>query len=243
MRCQSLAAIVLIALSAAGQVRADLVTSRADLAGTDFVDWEVLGPRTDVPDVANPSAFTSNGGVAGLVSQTANNVFGRRDQDDGLTIVGSWTGNFDPGDHLLWTFLDQTGPNSNIMSLDFGPGGITSGGAQIQSSYSGAEFVARISAYDTNGLLLGSYTRTAFSDENLDNSAIFIGVANLGRIGRIEFSLESAPGGNTGGFAINRFDFSPTAVPEPASLLLMTLGLGGMGLIAANHSRGGKTGI
>lgn len=130
---------------------------------------------------------------------------------------------------MLWTGTVGYGPNSVGMILDFGSQGITRGGAQIQSAYL-QDFVARISAFDANDVLLGTYSRHGFSDVRHDNSAIFLGVEGIGIIRKIEFSLDSAPGDMTGGFAINQFDFSTTstAVPEPSSLALY--GIGAIGL-------------
>lgn len=238
MQIRIIAFLGLIFAAYSGQSHAGIVLSRAALNGTDFVDWGTLGPAELQPNVPNPSAFTSNGGIDGFVSVTTGDPVGRRDQDI-ANVQHFWSGNFNPGDHLLWTATDKSGPNSVMMVLAFGSQGITRGGAQIQPSYTGAEFVARISAFDSNDVLLGTYTRLGVSNEGYDNSAIFLGVEGLGIIHRIEFSLDSAPGGNTGGFAINQFDFSAeaTAVPEPSSLALYGIGAAGLFIATARQRR------
>jgi len=236
MKIKAIAFLGLILAACSGQTHAGIILSRAALNATDFVDWSTLGSAALQPYVPNPSAFTSNGGVNGFVSVTTGDPLGRRDQDP-PPVQNFWSGNFNPGDHLLWTAKDMSGPNSVRMILDFGSQGITRGGAQIQPSYTGAIFEARISAFDLNDVLLGSYKRSGVSDEGYDNSAIFLGVEGIGIIHRIEYSLESAPGGNTGGFAINQFDFSPTAVPEPSSLALCGIGAIGLFIRTARRRR------
>lgn len=236
MKVKTIAFLGLILAACSGQAPAGIILSRAALNGTDFVDWSTLGPAALIPSISNPAAFISNGGVNGIVSVTTGDPFGRRDQDPPL-VQNFWSGNFNPGDHLLWTATDMLGQNSVKMILDFGSQGITRGGAQIQPSYTGGNFEARISAFDLNDVLLGSYTRFGVSDQGYDNSAIFVGVEGIGVIHKIEFSLESAPSDNTGGFAINQFDFSPTAVPEPSSLALCGIGAIGLFIRTARRRR------
>lgn len=235
MKIKAIAFLGLILAACSGQSHAGIILSRAALNGTDFVDWSTLGPKDYTPSVPNPSPFTSHGGVHGIVSLTTSNLMGRREQD-GAVPPDSWDGNFNPGDPVLWTGTVGYGPNSVGMILDFGSQGITRGGAQIQSAYL-QDFVARISAFDANNVLLGTYSTAGFSDVLHDNSAIFLGVEGIGIIHKIEFSLDSAPGDITGSFAINQFDFSPTAVPEPSSLALCGIGAIGLFIRTARRRR------
>src|SRR5215831_14765210 len=73
------------------------VTSRAALAGNDFVDWSVLGPQGT--GVADPVTVASNGATRTV---TANNPSGSLQRIDEFPL-GGWNGSFASGDALLWT--------------------------------------------------------------------------------------------------------------------------------------------
>ena len=69
-------------------------TNSTDLAGNDSVNWGTLG--STFTNISNPFTINSVGGNTLNVSQSGGD-FERRDQGRG------WSGNFLPGDRLLWT--------------------------------------------------------------------------------------------------------------------------------------------
>ncbi len=209
-----------------------LITSRSDLGGNDYVDWGTAGANFDLLD--NPFSVNSNNGLNVTVSMpNSSSQFQRLDESDGS---GPWNGNFAVGDHLIWTqgsFQDFVNP---IRIEDFGGSPIYGGGAQIQANLGGSagSFVAKIEAFDSLGNSLGSFTEDGYSNSAHDNSAIFIGIlSDTANIDRIEFGLASTSGSYLGDFAINQFSFVTTqaTVPEPSTLLMWVVGgLGMMGL-------------
>ena len=178
-----------------------LVTSRAALAGNDFIDWGLFGPTFTT--VADPSNINSNNGIiTATVSMPSGGDFERRDQSSG------WGGNFAGGDHLLWTNGDN-GPM--VIAFDKPVNGA---GAQIQADMYGP-FTATINVYDASNNLIGSFSLNGNSDGGADNSAIFLGVMDTSpTIKRIEYSVVSSltPSDD---FAVNQLDIidPPAAVP------------------------------
>ncbi len=204
-----------------------LVTDRSALGATDSLDWGKLGaPYTTV---SSPISTTTTGGASTTVAMTGT-AFQRRDQGNG------WTGNFSPGDAVLWN--QGGGP----VTLTFKGAGVYAGGAQIQSDTYGA-FTAQIEALDSKGNVLASFTRSGTGTNANDGSAIFLGIRSTDTpIAEFRFSLTSAVT-NPGDFAINRFDLSTKQAPEPSSLLLAGMGaLGGLTLLRRRWRRPASTG-
>lgn len=219
---KSMHAVMLGVLAVSGMLLAGtvsatpvLVTSRSALGGTDFIDWADAG--ASFTQVTNPFAINSNGGLNVNVSKPSPGPFERRDEGNG------WAGNFAPGDALMWT-NDTAGPMSlSFSSLVFG------GGAQIQQDSYGA-FTAVISAYDSGGNLLASFTLAGNGTSGEDNSAIFIGILDtVADISRIEIGMFQSDED----FAINQFDLVgfATGVPEPGVLGMFGAGLAGIILL------------
>ena len=199
------------------------VSLRADLHGTDFIDWAAsfglennafFGPQTSTTHAALPFSVTS---VAGNSTR----------QDQG----GAWFGNFAKGDFLLSTGEAKFRPNGPI-SISFLTG-LSAIGAQIQTrAYAPPDFDGVISVYDKTHLL-ESYTRhDGRSTDKEDNSAIFLGITRpTADIFRVEFTTNSP----TFEFALNQVDLIagvPTGpLPEPSGLPLLALALLGSTLL------------
>jgi hypothetical protein len=197
-----------------------LVTSRTALAGTDSVSWGTLGVDSTI--VANPFTIVSTSGVSINVSKTVSDSFQIR-QEDPVTPLpfDGWSGNFAPGDMLLYT-NDLVSKALNPITLDFGATAVAAGGAQIQSDQ-GGKFTAKVEAFDANGNSLASFTEAGNSTGAQDNSAIFIGISSTSAtIHKIALSLTNAPMGRKGDFAINQFDFRTSAVTAAAPAVRQT---------------------
>lgn len=218
------------------------VTDRAALDATDQVDWSavgsVVGPVSDLFNPTDLSIFLPN--TFEVTSQAGRSV--------GVTIPSpekppttspdpdtispsfvfqtmSGTGietNFADGDFILFTGLalgpPPTAGNPGPITLTFAEP-ILGAGAQIAA---GAvfDFDATLTAFDSQGQVLGSFTAPGTSSEALDNSSLFLGaVDEQPRIASLEFS-SSLPDRAIG---INQLDLvsdtTGTSVPEPSLLL------------------------
>jgi hypothetical protein len=190
-------------------------TDRASFNGNDFVDWGGLGPAST--SVSNPFTISSNGGLSLNVNQAAGSF---------LTMEQSvtWSGNFAPLDALLWTNVGPNGP----ITMNFGSP-ISGGGVQIQNFFFGA-FTGTVDAYNGGGTLLGSFTVPGNSNNNSDNSAIFIGIQDLSgaNITRLVFGTSNS--NQNQDFAINRMVLltQPAAVPEPGTFRLLLTAVVGL---------------
>ncbi len=198
-------ATVILGFNDAANAVPIVVTSRAGLAATDFIDWGVLGPSFTV--VANPFSVSSNGGSTSATLSMPTGSFERRDQGNG------WNGNFAPGDHVLWT----QGANGPTTIKFTNP--VAGAGAQIQRNLFGP-FTANLNVFDPSNTLIGAFTLPGNSNSNGDNSAIFLGVIdNSADIGSIVYDTD------THDFAINQLSLNLSPVPEPSTLALITSGL------------------
>lgn len=208
----ALAATLLLAAGTA-QAQISLVTTRPGLGGTDFIDWGALGATGTV--VNTPFNILSNNSLNVNVNQ-AISPGQRLDQGNG------WGGNFTNGDRLYYTGQNTVG-GAGPITLNFGTS-LSAFGANIQEDFFG-NFVARLTFFDALNNQVGTVTEAGVSNGNGDGSAIFIGGISGGpgtNFNSVVVSIDSADGGPTTAFAINRADFSlGAAVPEPTSLALM----------------------
>lgn len=186
-------------------------TDRTSFPDNNSVDWAVLGPSGTIV----PSGTSVNAALFGTVVTVAHSAgvdLGRLDQGSG------WSGDFAPGDALLWT-RNVAGD----LILDFSVN-IWGGGAQIQRDAFGA-FTGTLSAYDSGLNLLGSFSLAGNSTSNADNSAMFMGIFSTdSNIRRLVFSVDSG----AEDFAINYFEFlqcPTTPIPIPAAVWLLGSGL------------------
>jgi hypothetical protein len=202
------------------------VTSLAALHSTDSVNWAQFGPTSTL--LTTPENWTSVGGATGEVGISGSTIgtqnFERRDQNNG------WSGNFTPGDALLYNEGSQGQTN-----IDFGIVFNTlsnGGGLQIQSDFFGP-FTATVTAYGVGGLSnpLFSFSEAGNSTANADGSAIFIGITDTdSQIFFLTFNVVDSVGGGDS-MAIDTLYLANSAVPEPTSVLLLSSVLAGCGFL------------
>lgn len=211
-------------LTLAMPASASLVSLRANLHGTDFIDWgDALG--RDGGLFASGKPIHTNAGLGAKVF-VVDGTLTRQNQGT------SWFGNFAPGARLLSAGrVDPEGPLSIVF--DKTKPGLSAVGAQIETrAYSPPDFDGVIAVYDKLDHLLETYTRKGHSVNFADDSAIFLGVARLtADIFRVDFNI-----GVIGfEFAINQVDLiqgvATPPLPEPSGLPLLGLALLGAALL------------
>jgi hypothetical protein len=185
-----------------------VVTSRAALGGTDFIDWAQMGP--DSTTLLNGFKVTSNSGTI-----TADVSAGT--QMTRLTQGVTWHGNFAPGDPVTWT-TTWLGPVDIIFdTLVYGVG------AQIQQNPVAGAFTATLQVYDASNTRIGNFSLAGNSTNANDNSAIFLGALDsTPSIWRMVYNTTNS------NFAINQLDL--VTVPSPSTIWLLGVGLGLLGL-------------
>ena len=188
-------ALTLLAIENPAKAAIVAITSRPAGPGVDVVDWAPLGPEFTTP--SNPFTISSNLGFTTTVSKTSLGNFERADEGG-----FGWTGNFSPGDKLLWTSLTP-GP----ITIDLGVSGF-GGGAQIQNDFLGP-FVATVEAFNATGTSLGSFNFNGDSTQAGNGTAIFVGVkSDIANIRKLSFNVTGSSS-----IAINKVSTLPQ-VPE-----------------------------
>lgn len=226
--------VVLLAsclIFAGGAVRTEAVTmfvaSSAALGANDSVDWITAGPNG--ANLGSSFNILSANGLTMTVSQSGGGDMYR------LTQGTSWSGNFAPGDGVLYNGTAFTATPGDLI-IDFSAGifGL-GGGAQVMANFFGP-FTGTISAYSDAGVtLLGSFPFAGTSAPSGDDSAVFAGIlSDTPDIRRIVFSATGV-GPFEPDFAINGLELrtSPGAsVPDGgATLSLLGFALLGLGVL------------
>lgn len=211
------------------------VSDRAALAGTDRLDWSVLGP-VQPPFKVLPNSFSTTSeqglGINVNIPQAPTPGVTPPLLFQTLPSPGIAT-NFASGDFILFTGL-QPGPQPSVGN----PGPLTitfdrpvaAAGTQIgvdDTSF----FTAFISAFDSDNNLLGSFSTLGTSSLALDNSAQFLGVrSDVANISRLVYSSSE----NNRALGINELSIAE-AVPEPSSIVATIVA--GLGLFAFKIKR------
>jgi hypothetical protein len=185
-----------------------LVTNRADIPGSDGINWGTLGG--DFTPLASPfDALTQEGGLVTVSGAPAFALF------EGAT----YNADFLPTDIVLSLFdLEEFDVVSGAIRLTFDRP-YWAVGAQIQSNFFGG-FTAYLEAFDQLGVSYGLVSLNGTNNGDGDGSAPFLGVrSSLRDIWAVEFRLGD-------GMAINQVSM----VPEPVTLGLVLLGAGVLGL-------------
>jgi hypothetical protein len=206
MRRTLVAAVLLLipTVSFASPIR---ISSRSALTPSGSFDWGQLGPEFTTHSSAS---VTATNGLGATITDAGNSI-------EAITQSSGWSGNFAPGDHLLWS--DGEGPVTIAFANP-----ITGLVFQIESDQFGP-FDASMQIF-AGANLLATFTTSGNSQPTGDNSAIAFGALDsLAEITRIVINNTS---NGVGDFAINRLDIqgSPgsTAVPEPTTLALVGAG-------------------
>ncbi|MFQ3594595.1 MAG: PEPxxWA-CTERM sorting domain-containing protein [Sphingomonadaceae bacterium] len=191
---------------------ATAIFSAADMATTDFIDWEQLAFNNPTPLVV-----FSNLGVPATVDSTGGNV-SRSVQGPGPF------GNFTPGD-----FLIRMEPLPNLTIQFASP--VAGVGTQWATNFAGP-FGARLTAFDSADMLVGSVTRDGLAGGGADGSAIFLGLRSSSvNISRVLFTIDFSTLPNDI-FFVNRVLLTSTPIPEPATWAMLIAGFGMIGCAA-----------
>ena len=201
-------------------------TAWAGLVGTtnagifqDTVDWCQFGCAGS--SIATPAAWVSLAGATGWVGLVdTGEAFWNLQQGAG------WNGNFPSGMGLIYNGVVWGNTPTSIAVVFDQPN--YGAGAYIQANWLGS-FTATVSLYDSDYLLLGSYSADGTSDHNA-GTALFIGMLDTSpEVYAVEFVVSGA--GHQPDFAVGTLGIENGAVPEPASFLLVGPALLALGML------------
>jgi len=204
-------------------------TSQSSLAPNDVINWaQPDGTPVPVGTVLSgqQTVLSSLGLTASLTSPSDSFYTGQ--QNPG----GNINGNFSPGAALLYIQEDSSATFTFASP-------VSAAGLQFAIDAVNGSFTAQVTAYATDGGVLGSFSENGETTTAGDNSAIFLGIgSSSANISSVTFSA-SPTGGE--GFAISNLSLSDIAVPEPDTGVLTFAGVAGLiSLRRIKHQRQGK---
>jgi hypothetical protein len=195
--------------------------TRAAQNPTDIIDWGQLGP--DFTVISSPASVNSFNGL-GATASVPGPVM--------VTFVqscfcgfGSWNGNFDSGENLLYNG-NGFGNGPSPLTIAFASG-VSSVGFEVQDNFYGA-YTATLSVYNGANLLF-SVTGAGVAAPTADGSALFLGVGDLTGANITSIVITDVGVGGPNDFAIDAVSLTQAStVPEPGSLALLGTGLLGV---------------
>jgi hypothetical protein len=230
-----------------------LVTDRTALNANDLLDFSTVGEPFN-PLQPNPQSFLPNSINANSANGLGLNINIAPSTNPAISPPfvlqtgappTSIPTNFANGDYVLFTGADvrsfpATG-NSGPVTINFDTP-VQSAGTQIAVDDT-FTFDASVSAFDSGGNLLGTFSAPGTSSTNLDNSALFLGVssdsANISRLVYNTSIPDRAIGINALSINSNGITNHNTTnkVPEPYSLFGLAIALtSGISCLSRKHS-------